>query len=84
MSNQDDTTHNSQKQPLTSFTVISHKNELREVVISQEVIDSYARSQEYKNVFNIDTIEGGVVYKTSNPEILKLQDGTILKKVHRS
>lgn len=75
--------HNPQKQPLSSFTVISHKNELREVIISQEVLDSHANSQEYKNVLNIDTIEGAVVYKTSDPEILKLQDGTILKKVHR-
>ena len=76
--------HNPQKPPLTSFTVISHKNELREVIISQKTIDSYANCQEYKNVLNIDTIEGAVVYKTSDPEILKLQDGTILKKVHRS
>ncbi|MFT5728631.1 MAG: hypothetical protein ACI8PB_002785 [Desulforhopalus sp.] len=75
--------HNPQKPPLTSFTVISHKNELREVIISQKAIDSYANPQEYKNVLNIDTIEGAVVYKTSDPEILKLQDGTILKKVHR-
>ena len=75
--------HNPQKQPLSSFTVISHKNELREVIISQEVLDSHTNSQESKNVLNIDTIEGATVYKTSDPEILKLQDGTILKKVHR-
>lgn len=75
--------NNLQKPPLSSFTVISHKNELREVIISQKAIDSYANCQEYKNVLNIDTIEGAVVYKTSDPEILKLQDGTILKKVHR-
>jgi len=41
-------------------------------------------AQEYKNILNIDTIEGAVVYQTSDPEILKLQDGTILKKVRRS
>ena len=76
--------HKSQIEPLSTFTVISHKNELREVIISQAVNDSYPNSQEYRNILNIDTIEGAVVYQTSDPEILKLQDGTILKKVHRS
>lgn len=73
-----------QREELSSFTVISHKNELREVVISQEVIQPYTNAQKYKNVLNIDTIEGAVVYQTSDPDILKLQDGTILKKVHRT
>lgn len=75
--------HKIQIEPLSTFTVISHKNELREVIISQEVNASYLNAQEYRNVLNIDTIEGAVVYQTSDPEILKLQDGTILKKVHR-
>lgn len=76
--------HKLQREPLSSFTVISHSNELREVIISQERNVSQSDSQEYKNVLNIDTSEGAAVYQTSDPEILKLQDGTILKKVHRS
>ena len=73
-----------QREQLSSFTVISHRNELREVIISQEVIEPFPNSKEYKNVLNIDTIEGAVVYQTNDPDILKLQDGTILKKVHHS
>ncbi len=73
-----------QREQLSSFTVISHKNELREVIISQEAIESYSNSKEYENLLNIDTIEGAEVYQTNDPNILKLQDGTILKKVHRS
>jgi hypothetical protein len=73
-----------QREQLSSFTVISHKNELREVIISQEIIEPCPTSKEYKNVLNIDTIEGAVVYQTNDPDILKLQDGTILKKVHSS
>lgn len=73
-----------QREQLSSFTVISHRNELREVIISQEVIEPCPNSKEYKNVLNIDTIEGAVVYQTNDPDILKLQDGTILKKVHHS
>jgi hypothetical protein len=73
-----------QREQLSSFTVISHKNELREVIISQEAIESNSNSKECTNLLNIDTIEGAVVYQTNDPNILKLQDGTILKKVHRS
>lgn len=73
-----------QRKPLSSFTVISHRNELREVIISQEMSEASPTTNKYKNVLNIDTIEGPAVYQTSDPEILKLQDGTILKKVHRS
>lgn len=73
-----------QREPFSSFTVISHRNELREVIISKEINDSSPNSQKYTNVLNIDTTEGEVVYQTSDPEILKLQDGTILKKVHSS
>lgn len=72
-----------QRKPLSSFTVISHRNELREVIISQEISESSPDINSSKKILSIDTIEGPMVYKTSDPEILKLQDGTILKKVHR-
>lgn len=68
------------REQIGSFTVVNQKNELQQVIISQEILSFYSSDHKHSKTLNLDSPEGQPVYKTKDPDILKLRDGTILKR----
>jgi len=63
-----------------AFTVINNRQEVKKVVISQDMMSYYSGDVHHVKRLNLDDIHGVEVYKTRDPNIFKLPDGTILKK----
>jgi len=68
---------------LESFTVISEAKELKKVIISQDIITHYNKEESYTKHFRLESLYGATVYKTEDPDILELVDGTIFRKTRR-
>jgi hypothetical protein len=62
------------------FTVINNQQELRQVVVSQDIISHYKGEASHTKNLHLDSIDGTEVYKTNDPEIFKLPDGSTLRK----
>lgn len=63
-----------------SFTVINDKQEVRKIVVSQDIITHYAGSTSHSKNLHLDTIDGLEVYKTPDPDVFRLPDGSLLRK----
>lgn len=63
-----------------SFTVIDEKQEMRKIVISQDIVTHYSGTTRHSKNLNLDTINGVQVQATPDPDIFKLPDGTTLKR----
>jgi hypothetical protein len=63
-----------------SFTVVNNDHEIKEVIISQEVINHYRATINHTKNLNLDTLDGTPVFKTEDPSIFRLQDGTTLRR----
>lgn len=63
-----------------SFTVVNDKQELRKIVVSQDIISHYCGKTNHSKNLNLDSIDGAEVFKTEDPDIFKLADGSILRK----
>lgn len=63
-----------------SFTVVSDKQELRKIVISQEIVSHYSGQINHSKNLNLDSIDGAEVFQTEDPDIFKLADGSILRR----
>ena len=68
---------------LESFTVINENNELKQVIVSQDIVSHYSKEEHYPKHFRLESLHGIAVYQTGNPDILTLVDGTILKRRRR-
>lgn len=68
------------KEFVGSFTVVNSKQEIREVIVSQERVTHYSSSESHSKKLNLDSIDGIEVYKTSDPDVFMLSDGSILKR----
>lgn len=64
------------------FTVINNKQELKQVVVSQDIVSFYKGEASHTKNLHLDSIDGSEVYKTDDPEIFKLPDGSILRKTN--
>jgi hypothetical protein len=63
-----------------SFTVVDNKNEIKKVVVSQDIMTHYSGETSHSKNLHLDTIDGIEVLKTDDPDIFKLPDGTSLRK----
>lgn len=64
------------------FTVVNNKHELKQVVVSQDVVSYYRGEASHTKKLHLDSIDGSEVYKTDDPEIFKLPDGSTLRKTN--
>ncbi len=64
------------------FTVVTNKQELKQVVVSQDIISYYRSETNHTKNLHLDSINGPEVYKTNDPEIFMLPDGTTLRKIN--
>lgn len=63
-----------------SFMVVNDKQEIRKVVVSQDIIAHYSGNTSHSKNLNLDSIDGVKVYNTHDPDIFKLIDGTTLRR----
>jgi hypothetical protein len=66
------------------FTVVNNKQELKQVVVSQDIVSHYSSEDSHTKSLHLDTIDGIEVNKTDDPDIFKLPDGSILRKKNTS
>ncbi|MGB3225868.1 MAG: hypothetical protein WBB23_23975 [Desulforhopalus sp.] len=64
------------------FTVVNNKQELKQVIVSQDIISYYRGEASHTKHLHLDSIDGSEVYKTDDPEIFKLPDGSTLRKTN--
>ncbi len=65
-----------------SFTVIDNNQEVKQVVVSQDIVTHYSGETSHTKNLHLDSIDGIEVHKTSNPDIFELPDGTTLRKTN--
>ncbi len=63
-----------------SFTVINDKLELRKIIVTQDRVSHYCGKINHLKNLNLDSIEGVKVFKTEDPDIFRLADGSLLRK----
>ena len=63
-----------------SFTVINDRQEIRKIVVCQDIITHYSGNTRHTKNLHLDTIDGVEVYKTQDPDIFRLPDGTTLRR----
>ena len=63
-----------------SFTVINDRQEIRKIVVSQDIITHYSGNTRHSKNLHLDTIDGVEVYKTQDPDVFRLSDGTTLRR----
>jgi hypothetical protein len=63
-----------------SFVVVDNRHTMRRIVVSQDCFTNCLGETIHSKNFFLENINGPKVYKTENPDILKLIDGTILKR----
>ncbi len=68
---------------LGSFTVINEDNELKKVIISQDIVTHYKKEESYLKHFRLESLSGAIVYQTEDPGILELVNGTIFRRKKR-
>jgi hypothetical protein len=67
-----------------SFTVVNDKQELKKVIVSQDIVTHYSRESSHSKNLHLDTIDGIEVHKTNDPDIFRLADNTTLRKINSS
>ncbi|GEM_PF-1074920 len=67
-----------------SFTVVTDKQELRKIIISQDIISHYCGKTNHSKNLNLDSVDGLEVFKTEDPDVFRLSDGSILKRTGSS
>ena len=68
---------------LGSFTLINEDNELKKVIISQDIVTHYNKEESYLKHFHLESLSGTIVYQTEGSAILELVDGTIFRRKKR-
>jgi len=63
-----------------SFTVINDRQEIKKIVVSQDIITHYSGNTRHSKNLHLDTIDGVEVSKTQDPDIFRLPDGTTLRR----
>jgi hypothetical protein len=66
------------------FTVVNNKQECKKIVVSQDIVIHYSGETSHTKNLHLDTIDGVDVYRTSDPDIFKLPDGSTLRRIHSS
>ena len=63
-----------------SIMVVDDKQEIKKIVVSQDIITHYSGDSNHSKNLYLDSIDGVKVYKTQDPDIFKLSDGTTLRR----
>ncbi len=66
-----------------SFTVVDSNQEIKEVIVSQDIIAHYSGTASHSKNLLLDIIHGPKVYKTDDPNIFELPDGSRLRRKGR-
>lgn len=62
------------------FTVETEDNQIKQVLALQDLLSHYSKEENYSKTFCLDSLDGVTVYKTENPTIFRLANGTLLKR----
>lgn len=65
---------------IASFNVENEIKELKQVIVVQEIRSLYSKEETYTKKFRLESLGGAAVYKTENPSIFQLANGTLLKR----
>lgn len=60
--------------------VVNDKQEIKKIIVSQDIITHYSGDTSHSKNLNLDSIDGIKVYKTNDPNIFTLIDGTTLRR----
>lgn len=72
---------NISREIIGSFVVVTEDGSRRNVIVSQKNISMYNKNKSFNGkFFNLDRIDGPEVFKTKDPKVFKLLDGTELFK----
>jgi hypothetical protein len=63
-----------------SFAVVTEHLEIKKVVVIQDALSHYDKEKSYSKTFRLESLNGMAVYRTDDPDIFQLIDGTLLKK----
>ena len=66
-----------------SFNVETENHEVKKVVVCQACVAHYDKEESYRKYFRLESLDGAVVYKTENPAMFQLANGTTLKRQRR-
>lgn len=65
----------------TSFPVVDEHDTPNNVFVTQENRANYSKKENYSKRYNLGASDGVEVYKTSDPEVFQLANGTLLKRI---
>lgn len=65
---------------IASFNVENEIKEVKQVIVVQEIRSLYSKEETYTKKFRLESLGGAAVYKTENPSIFQLANGTLLKR----
>ncbi|KJR96573.1 MAG: hypothetical protein VR65_27915 [Desulfobulbaceae bacterium BRH_c16a] len=63
-----------------SIMVVDDNQEIKKIVVCQDIITHYSGDSSHSKNLYLDSIDGVKVYKTQDPDIFKLIDGTTLRR----
>ena len=63
-----------------SFTVMNNKQQLQKIIISQDILPHYYGNSNHSKSLFLEAINGMKVFKTEDPNVFKLSDGSLLRK----
>lgn len=70
----------SRREIVGSFNVLTPRNEVKRIVISQDLASLYSAERSHSKYLHLDSIEGAEVKTTEDPDVFELPDGTRLRK----
>lgn len=65
------------------FTVETDNFEIEQVIVTQDNHSHYRKERNYCKKYKLGSLNGADVYKTRNPGVLQLADGSLLKRKYR-
>jgi hypothetical protein len=71
------------REMIGSFTAVNGNQMLQKIIVSQEIISHYSGDTVHKKFLSLEALNGPEVYKTDDPNVFKLIDGTTLRKKSR-
>jgi len=68
------------EEQIASFTVENEARKLIRVIVSQEISPRYDGEKTYRKRYRLESLDGISVFPTEDPDILKLADGSLLRR----
>ncbi|MBW1636734.1 MAG: hypothetical protein JRC87_06420 [Deltaproteobacteria bacterium] len=71
------------EEQIASFTVENEARELKKVIVSQVITPHYDGEENYPKRYRLESLDGLAVFRTEDPDILTLSDGSLLRRKNR-